>query len=277
MEVIPYTPIQLPEIPPDGPWAAYVLVVIWLPLLLRAMFLVVPFRIAIGKLAPHSGWALKQLKQLPVRGFGLLVANEIFAFMIPAILVLIIRLSNNPIGWQSWSEVSNAGGVVLFASLLLWIFFDALRIMRVRRMMKAVENRDIEKLRKVAGASLGVRRLLRKFSRKDTDDIDAGQQTASQTSSKIAKQSLKVWGARALMARKLTPAGLVSSIALGAAVEIARVGAGKISDRVDTKLQDEFNKISKVNTKTLMVLLLRDLLMGIVPLLILAYIPIILP
>ena len=277
MEVIPYTPIQLPEIPPDGPWAAYVLVVIWLPLLLRAMFLVVPFRIAIGKLAPHSGWALKQLKQLPVRGFGLLVANEIFAFIIPAMLVLIIRLSNNPIGWQSWSEVSNAGGVVLFASLLLWIFFDALRIMRVRRMMKAVENRDIEKLRKVAGASLGVRRLLRKFSRKDTDDIDAGQQTASQTSSKIAKQSLKVWGARALMARKLTPAGLVSSIALGAAVEIARVGAGKISDRVDIKLQDEFNKISKVNTKTLMVLLLRDLLMGIVPLLILAYIPIILP
>ena len=277
MEVIPYTPIQLPEIPPEGPWAAYVLVVIWLPLLLRAMFLVVPFRIAIGKLAPHSGWALKQLKQLPVRGFGLLVANEIFAFMIPAILVLIIRLSNNPIGWQSWSEVSNAGGVVLFASLLLWIFFDALRIMRVRRMMKAVENRDIEKLRKVAGASLGVRRLLRKFSRKDTDGIDAGQQTASQTGGEIAKKSLKVWGARALMARKLTPAGLVSSIALGAAVEIARVGAGKISDRVDTKLQDEFNKISKVNTKTLMVLLLRDLLMGLVPLLILAYIPIILP
>ena len=277
MEVIPYTPIQLPEIPPEGPWAAYVLVVIWLPLLLRAMFLVVPFRTAIGKLAPHSGWALKQLKQLPVRGFGLLVANEIFAFIIPAMLVLIIRLSNNPIGWQSWSEVSNAGGVVLFASLLLWIFFDALRIMRVRRMMKAVENRDIEKLRKVAGASLGVRRLLRKFSRKDTDGIDAGQQTASQTGGEIAKKSLKVWGARALMARKLTPAGLVSSIALGAAVEIARVGAGKISDRVDTKLQDEFNKISKVNTKTLMVLLLRDLLMGLVPLLILAYIPIILP
>jgi hypothetical protein len=277
VEVITYTPIQLPVIPPGGPWDAYVLVIIWIPLLLRVMFLLTPFRTVIRKLAPHSGWAFKKLKELPVRGFGLLAINEIFALLIPPLLVLIIRLSNNPIGWQSWSEVSNVGGIVLFASLLLWIFFDILRIMRVRRMMKAVENHDIDKLRKVADTGLGARSLLRKFSRKDTDEIDAGQQTAAQTSGKIAKKSLKVWGARALMARKLTPAGLVSSIALGAAIEVARVGAGKISDKVDNKLQDEFNKISKVNTKTLMVLLLRDLLMGLVPLLILAYVPTILP
>ena len=276
MEVIPYTPIQIPEIPPEGPWGAYVLVVIWLPVLLRAIFLIIPFRAVIRKFIPHSGWALKKLKELPVRGFGLLAINEIFAFMIPPMLVLIIRLSNNPIGWQSWSEVSNVGGIVLFASLLLWIFFDILRIMRVRRMMKAVEKHDIAKLRKVADASFGVRGLLRKFSRKDIESNEIEQQTATQTSGKIVKKSLKVWGARALMARKLTPAGLVSSIAIGAAVEVARVGAGKISDKVDNKLQEEFNKISKVNTKTLMLLLLRDLLMGLVPLLILAYIPIIL-
>ena len=270
-------PLQLPDLPPEGPWAAYVLVVIWIPVLLRAMFLVVPFRTVIGKFAPHSGWALKKMKELPIRGFGILAINEIFAFMIPPMLVLIIRLSNNPIGWQSWSEVSNVGGLVLFASLLLWIFFDILRIMRVRRMMKAIEKHDIAKLRKVADASLGVRRLLRKFSRKGTDEIVTEQSTTAQTGGKIAKKSLKVWGARALMARKLTPAGLVSSIAISAAIEVARVGAGKISDKVDTKLQDEFDKISKVNTKTLMVLLLRDLLMGLVPLLILAYVPIILP
>ena len=270
-------PLQLPDLPPEGPWAAYVLVVIWIPVLLRAMFLVIPFRTVIGKFAPHSGWALKKMKELPIRGFGILAINEIFAFMIPPMLVLIIRLSNNPIGWQSWSEVSNVGGLVLFASLLLWIFFDILRIMRVRRMMKAIEKHDIAKLRKVADASLGVRRLLRKFSRKGTDEIVTEQSSTAQTGGKIAKKSLKVWGARALMARKLTPAGLVSSIAISAAIEVARVGAGKISDKVDTKLQDEFDKISKVNTKTLMVLLLRDLLMGLVPLLILAYVPIILP
>ena len=187
-------PLQLPEVPPDGPWAAYVLVVIWLPLLFRALFLAIPFRAVIGKFAPHSGWALKKLKELPVRGFGLLAINEIFAFMIPPILVLIIRLSNNPIGWQSWSEVSNVGVIVLFASLLLWVFFDALRIIRVRRMMKAVEKHDIAKLRKVADAGLGARSWLRKFSRKDTDEIDNGQQTTAQTGGKIAKKSLKVLG-----------------------------------------------------------------------------------
>jgi len=276
MEVIPYTPIQFPEFPPEGPWSAYVLVVIWLPLLLRAMFLLIPFRKVIGKLAPHSGWALKKLKELPVRGFGLLAINEIFAFMIPPILVLMIRLSNNPIGWQSWSEVSNVGGIVLFASLLLWIFFDILRIMRVRRMMKAVEKHDIDKLRKVADVGFGARSWLRKFSRKDIEQNDSDIQSATQTGGKIAKKSLKVWGTRALMARKFTPAGLVSSIAVGAAVEVARTGAGKISDKVDNKLQKEFDKISQVNTKTLLLLLLRDLLMGLVPLLILAYVPVIL-
>lgn len=277
MEVIPYTPIQFPEIPPDGPWAAYVLVVIWLPLLLRAMFLVFPFRSVITKLAPHSGWAFKQLKELPVRGFGLLAVNEIFAFMIPPILVMVVRFSKNPIGWQKWSEVSDVGGLVLLASLLLWIFFDSLRILRVRRMIKAVEKHDIAKLRKVANAGLGARKLLRNFSKKSAKDSEPINPNALQTSGEIAKKSLKVWGVRALMARKLTPAGLVSSIALGAAVEVARSGAGKVSDIVDNKLQNEFDKISKVNTKTLAILLLRDLLMGLVPLLILAYVPVILP
>ena len=82
--------IGLPEIPPSGPWDSYVLVIIWLPLILRIIFLIVPFRKAIAKLAPHTGWALKQLKSLPVRGFGLLALNEILAFMIPPLLVLLL-------------------------------------------------------------------------------------------------------------------------------------------------------------------------------------------
>ena len=63
-------------ISPDGPWSAYVLFIIWMPLLLRILFLVLPFRKAIKKLAPHTGWALKQLRELPVRGFGILAVNE---------------------------------------------------------------------------------------------------------------------------------------------------------------------------------------------------------
>ena len=93
--------IGFPEIPPAGPWDSYVLVIIWLPLILRILLLLVPFRKAISKLAPHTGWALKQLKNLPIRGFGLLALNEILAFMIPPILVLLIRFW--PIGLE-WTK-----------------------------------------------------------------------------------------------------------------------------------------------------------------------------
>ena len=68
--------IGFPEIPPAGPWDSYVLVIIWLPLVMRIVLLLAPFRKAISKLAPHTGWALKQLKNLPIRGFGLLALNE---------------------------------------------------------------------------------------------------------------------------------------------------------------------------------------------------------
>ena len=96
------TPLQFPEIPPAGPWEGYVLVVIWLPMLLRLLFLVIPFRKAIAQLAPHSGWAWKQLRELPVKGFGILALNEILAFSIPPLLVLVVRMTSDPLGWQSW-------------------------------------------------------------------------------------------------------------------------------------------------------------------------------
>ena len=65
-----------------------------------------------------------------------------------------------------------------------------------------------------------------------------------------------------ITARKLTPAGLLSSVAVGAAIEVARGGAEKISDMVDKKMQDEFDKVAEVNTRGLLLLFLRDLIMA---------------
>jgi len=270
------TPIQFPEIPPAGPWDGYVLVVIWLPMILRILFLIVPFRKAIAQLAPHSGWAFKQVRELPVKGFGILALNEILAFSIPPLLVFLIRMTSDPLGWQAWSEVSNTGYGFLLLFLLVWIFFDLLRISRVRRMMKAIEKRDIAKLRKVADAGLGVRKWLTKFSGKDKKADSETNESLKDTSKSIAKSSLAIWGTRILAARKLTPQGLLSGIAFGAAIEVAKAGAGKLTDSVDKKMQDEFDKIAQVNTTTLLKLLLRDLTMGISPLILLAYLPILL-
>jgi hypothetical protein len=73
--------------------------------------------------------------------------------------------------------------------------------------------------------------------------------------------------------RKLSPAGLLTSVAVGAAIEAARAGAGKVSDIIDEKMQEEFDKVAKTSTKSLIVLFLRDLMMGILPLLALGILP----
>ena len=267
-------PLSLPEIPPEGPWAAYVLIVIWLPMLLRLFLLVLPFRRAIKKLAPHTGWALKQLRTLPVRGFGILAVNEILAFAIPPIFVLLLRFLIDPIGWQSWNEVSIFGMLLLLLFVGIWIIFDIFRIIRVRKMLRAIDRYDVDRLRKIADRGLGVRGWIRKFARKDQTKEVADD--PSSTSKRIAKSSAKLWIGRALAARKLTPQGLLGSLAIGAAIEAARSGASKLSDRIDEKMQEEFDKIARVNTKTMLGLLVRDFAMGLLPLLALGMLPILL-
>ena len=112
---------------------------------------------------------------------------------------------------------------------------------------------------------------MRKFARKEekeTTSIEKGEE--------IAKKSVTKWGKRMLLTRKLSPIGLVTSVATSASIELARAGAGKISDAVDDRLQKEFDNIAKTNTKTLLLLLVRDLLMGIIPIIFLAYLPVLL-
>ena len=76
-----------------------------------------------------------------------------------------------------------------------------------------------------------------------------------------------------MVARKFTPAGLVSSVAMGAAIEVGKIGAGKFSDVIDKKLQQEFEERTNTQSKTLVVLFLRDMVMGIFPLLVLGIVP----
>ena len=264
-------PLQLPELPPEGPWAAYVLVVIWLPLLFRILFLLFPFRKAVSQFLPHSKWAFTQLRELPIRGIGLLAFNETIAFVIPPLIVFGVRTIADPLGWQLWNDVSNTGLVILAFGFLFWIALDFLRIARVRRMMKAIQKRDINKIQKIANAGLKTRKWLRKFARKDEPES-----TTAEKSETIAKSSVKKWGTRLLLTRKLSPLALVGSVAASASIELVRIGAGKITDAVDERLQTEFDNIAKTNSKTLILLLIRDLLMGILPIVFLFFLPVLL-
>ena len=260
-------PFSIPEFPPAGPWDAYVMLIIWLPLVFRLFLLAIPFRRVVLKLVPHTGWALKKIRQLPIKGLGILALNETLAFLIPPLMVLAVRLFTDPFGWQVWSEMSNTSIALLLTLTLMWIFVDVLRIGKVRRMLIAIDKHDIERMKKLADAGIKTRSWLRKFARKDKKSGD--------TKTTVVKSSAKTLGFRLLRFRSLTPAGLLGSVALGASVEMARAGAGKISDAVDRKLQKEFENIAKVNTKHLIWLFVRDLFMGVAPLIALGLLPMI--
>ena len=112
-------------------------------------------------------------------------------------------------------------------------------------MMKAVEKRDITKLRKVADAGLGIRRWLTKFSGKENKSEKEDEATLKETSKSVAKSSLAVWGARVLAVRKLSPQVLLTGLAIGAAVEVAK-RAGKITDSVDKKMQSVLRLLKSI-------------------------------
>ena len=260
--------ISMPTIPPGNVWDLYILF-LFIPVLLRILLLARPFLRVTKQLVPHGGWILKRIKELPVKGLGIIAFNEIMAFSIPIILVLILRFFSNGLGWESWSETPIFGLGVLIVLGLIWVTLDLIRIARIRRMLIAIEKQNISKLRKVADVGLGFRSWLKKFSKKEEKETEKVKRASKSVGKKIALALLSF--------RKVTPAGLVGAVATGAAIEVARVGAGKVTEIIDDRMQQEFDKIAKTNTNTLLLLFLRDFAMGIAPLLALWLIPLLLP
>ena len=56
-------------------------------------------------------------------------------------------------------------------------------------------------------------------------------------------------------------------------IEVGKISAGKFSDVVDKRLQKEFEERTNTQSKTLLVLFTRDLIMGVFPLVVLAFVP----
>ena len=264
-------PLGIAEIPPNDVWDLYIWF-LFIPGILRFFLLTRPFIRVSKQLSPHGGWIWKRLKELPVKGYTLLAFNEILAFSLPIILALSVRIFVDPLGWSSWNETNWLGFFVLFVLGFLWIFFDTMRIIKVRTMLKTIEKQNIERLRKIADKGFKLREVLRKFARRDKPEQEEEPVTKA-----VAKTSLFTWGAMALKARKLTPAGLLGSVATGAAIELSRRGAGVVSDKIDEKMQKEFDKISGSTSKTVLQSFTRDLIMALAPLIALWLIPTLLP
>ena len=259
--------LSMPVFPPENVWDLYILF-LFVPFLLRFLFLTRPFYRVTKQLVPHGKWFFKQIRELPIKGLGIIAFNEVMAFSMPIFLVLVLRTFSGGLGWDTWDETPYFGLLILVFLSILWLTLDLFRILRVRRMLLAIEKQNITKLRKYADAGLSIRSWLKKFSKRKETDAEKVKRTGSSVGKKIG---------RLMMLRRLTPGGLATAVATGAAIEVARMGAGKVSDIIDDKMQQEFDKLAASNTETLLILLLRDFVMGLAPLVALWLIPTILP
>ena len=260
-------PLSFPSIPPENVWDLYILF-LFVPFLLRFLFLTRPFYRVTKQLVPHGKWFFKQIRELPIKGLGIIAFNDVMAFSMPIFLVLILRSFSGGLGWGTWGETPLIGLAFLVFLSLLWLLFDLFRIFRVRRMLIAIEKQNIEKLRKYADAGIGIRKWLKNFSKKDETDSDKAKRTGASVGKKVGKL---------MLLRRFSPAGLATVVATGAAVEAARLGAGKVTEMIDEKMQQEFDKLAESSTDKLVVLLLRDFEMGLAPLVALWLLPTILP
>ena len=265
-------PFTLITFPPSNVWELYILFLL-IPGILRVCLLAKPFFSVTKQLAPHGGWVLKRLKELPVKGYTLLAVNEILSFSLPILVVILFRLWTDPLGWTSWSDTNIFGMILLICLAMLWLLIDIYRILRVRRMLRTIQKQNIDRLKKIADTGFKLRGWLRKFSKRDEIEPEAQEPVTTA----VAKTSLKTWGLLALKARKLTPAGLVGAVATGAAVELTRRGAGVVSDKIDDKMQEEFNKFSVATSNTVLQMFVRDFILGMLPLVALWLIPTLLP
>ena len=215
------------------------------------------------------------MKELPVKGYTLLAFNEILSFTLPIVVVLLFRLWTDPLGWESWSDTNIFGMMLLICLAVMWLLVDIYRILRVRRMLRTIEKQNIDRLRKIIMSDTGfkLRGWLRKFAKRDQEEPEEQEPVTKA----VAKTSLKTWGLLAFKARKFTPAGLVGAVATGAAQELTRRGAGVVSDKIDDKMQEEFNKFSVATSNTVLQMFMRDFILGMLPLVALWLIPALLP
>ena len=201
-----------------------------------------PTVMVLRKLAPHRSWILSRLRDLPVKGLGILITNEVIAMLAPPLVVLSFRLLSDPVGWSTWEETPIGGASLLLLLLSIWIAVDVARILRLRRLLRSVLKRNIKRLVRVTETALTGRRWLRRFGRRDQDE-SAGEGSrsnraiAEDAAKQVGKRGLIRWGYRAVRyGTRLTPMGLMSAVAADAAVELGRQtkkGAGILADQID--------------------------------------------
>jgi hypothetical protein len=243
--------LSFPDFPPTGPWQAYLWYIVFLPFLSRVFLVTRPLYRVVSMLTPHGGWAIRQIRDLPIKGIPLLIINEVISFVLPPLLAFTVRLVVDPFGWQNWSEVNAFGLLLLFIAFVGWICLDLQRVLRVRRILQGFLSHDIDKLRKRAGLALGIRSWMKRFG----GDPGEGQSPVG--------AALKGAGLGRLFKRPILGA------LLGVGVKAARQGAAALVGRMDKAIAERFEQAVSEYNQNLRLILLRDICMSASPLLVL--------
>ena len=264
----------LPDYPPDGPWELYVGILIWVPAILRILLLWRPVYRVVYAFSPTNVENLsfrklfKWWKELPIKGVGVFLINEFAILMTVPTVAFAFRLFSDPVGWTTWGETQQFGLIFILISFTIWIIIDLFFIMKSRGILIMLANKDIEKMALYADLIMKGRNALNWVAKPYLDEkggVDPKKVEKTSMLQKV-KKSGKIIGS-SLFGLKVT---------LG--VKGALWGAGKISDKVrekiDQKLQHEFDKITKRGPKAIIKSFSINIIMGLGPILVLLLAPI---
>ena len=255
--------IYVPSIPPASPYEAYLLLLV-IPFFFRMVMVVPPLFDIISKFGGDAKWFLARIREIRVKGLTMLIVNEILALSLPFLLAIYARTKFNPVGWPDWKTTPDLAFWLLVAFAVLWLYVDLLRVARTRRLLRAVgeQNRFIAKAAvHVAAKTRGVLDYLRLLSPLDmhsdiqaVDEIMEGRVDPTeepQDEDPISRIS-RMFKDRAVMVAETVS-------------EVIRGKAQEVTEKFDQTIEREVQSHAGIS----LLLLLRDIAMGLAPLAIL--------
>ena len=141
--------LQLPSVPPESPWEAYLILLI-VPFILRLLFIAPPLIDLVNTYAPpgnrtgHIKWFLIKFNKLPMEGFWKIVMNEVLSFILPALVALTARwVIDGDIGWKSWEDTPESGRLLLILAGVIWLIVDFGKVTRSRKNIQTIAKYNL--------------------------------------------------------------------------------------------------------------------------------------
>ena len=259
--------IAFPSLPPASPWDAYLLMLA-IPFILRMVFVMPPLIDLVNTYAPpgertkHLKWFSARLKKLPIEGFWRIVANEVLAFLLPAIIAITARIWFGPIGWPSWEQTPQLGVALLLIAGAAWLVTDFTKVTRSRRNIQLLAKYNLSTAKFAVEAAVVGREIL-----KGVGDIEIPRPWRD-----VIDVEHTVDGKHVPAPKRGPIDHLVSRLldkgadALESALDQVRGPAGDVMGKLDEDIRSRITARARASTRSLF----RDTLFSIAPLVVLA-------